>query len=211
MKSICKIAVSGGAASGKSSVCKFFTSINIRVINLDNLSREVVLPGQPCLEKIVDYFGKEFVMETGELNRPLLRQCITESPMKKKALEDIVQPEIFILMHNLIDKCQSSGEQYVVVEVPLLFELGLEKMFDANILVCIGNDIQIQRLMKRDSVTKADAKALLNIQMPQAEKRKRAEFVVENTSGIDDLLEKTKGVFNKIVEKNKIYSKSLDM
>ncbi len=210
MNSICKIAVSGGAASGKSSVCGYFKEKGIRVVSLDDLSREVVLPGKPGFVKIVKHFGDIVVLNDGTLDRTLLRKRITEKPESKKIIEAIVQPEIIKLMNNLINESESKGEAYIVVEVPLLFELGMEGMFDACILVCIDYNLQVERLMQRDNVTKEDACSLIKIQMPQADKLKRAEFIVENTGGLDVLFENTNTVFKKIVEKTRNMSKSLD-
>lgn len=200
MNSIFKIAVSGGAASGKSSVCKYFENKGIKVIGLDKLAHEVVLPGMGAFDKIAGYFGDRAVLDDGTLNRVFLRQLITENPEAKKKIEAIVQPEILELMHSLIRKYDAAGDTFVVVEVPLLFELGMEAMFDANILVCINSELQIERLMCRDGVTREDALALIDLQMPQDEKFKRAGYIVQNSSGVDDLFENTEKIFNKIVE-----------
>lgn len=207
---ILKIAVTGGAASGKSTVCKFFTDNGITVISLDQLAREVVLPGAEGYIKLVDHFGNGIVLADETLDRAMLRRFITEKPELKTIVEGVVQPEIINLMHDLIEKAERSGESVVVVEVPLLYESGLETLFDACLLVCIDSALQIERLMERDGVTKEGAISLINLQMPQAEKKKRAEFIVENTCGYEALLVKTRAVYEKILEKTMNMSKSLD-
>lgn len=210
MTSIFKIAVSGGAASGKSSVCGFLGKEGIKVISLDNLAREVVLPGKAGFENIVKHFGKRVVLDDGTLDRAMLRRFMTEDPESKTIIESFVQPEIIRLMETLIGEYDARGDAFVVVEVPLLFELGMEGFFDASVLVCIDADKQVERLMARDDVTKEAARSLIKIQMPQADKLRRAEFIVENTSDLDALREKTEDVFVKIAEKKVNMSKSLD-
>lgn len=210
MNKIFAIAVTGGAASGKSTVCRFFSDKGIAVISLDQLSREVVLPGGQGYIKLVEHFGTDIILADNTLDRSLLRRFITEAPESKKIIEGIVQPEIINLMHELIYKSEQAGESFVAVEVPLLYEAGMDALFDACILVCIDSDLQIERLMERDGVTKEGAVSLINIQMPQAEKKKRAEFIVENTGGRDALFAKTEAVFEKILEKTMNMSKSLD-
>ena len=210
MNKVFTIAVTGGAASGKSTVCRFFTDNGITVITLDKLSREVVLPGGQGYIKLVEYFGLDIVLPDRSLDRALLRRFITENSEYKKIIEGIVQPEIINLMHDLIDKAAKAGASFVVVEVPLLYESGMEMLFDACLLVCVDSSLQVDRLMERDGVTKEEAVSLINIQMTQAEKKKKAGFIVENTGGRDALFAKTEAVFEKILEKTMNMSKSLD-
>ena len=210
MGRVFKIAVTGGAASGKSTVCEYFIDEGVSVISLDQLSREVVLPGGQGYLRLVDHFGVDIVLADNSLDRAMLRRFVTEDPESKKIIEEIVQPEIINLMYDLINKSEQSGESVVVVEVPLLYESGMESLFDACILVCIDHELQLRRLMGRDGATKESAVSLINIQMSQAEKKKRAEFVVENTGDRDALFAKTRVVFEKILEKTVDMSKSLD-
>lgn len=210
MDRIFKIAVTGGAASGKTTVCRFFNDRGITVISLDQLSRDVVLPGGMGYIKLIEHFGSEIILPDKSLDRALLRKFITEAPEAKKTIEGIVQPEILNLMYEFIAKSEQSGESFIVVEVPLLYEAGMESLFDACILVCIDNELQIERLMERDGVSQEDAVSLVSIQMPQSEKIERAEYIVENTGGQDELLTKTGAVFEKILEKTVDMSKSLD-
>jgi dephospho-CoA kinase len=182
-----KIAVTGGAASGKSTVCRCLREKGLTVISLDDVSRELMKPGMPVFQSIVHRFGKGVVLSDGTLDRQVLREMITRDPGAKKDLESMVQPEILSTMVRWMAECEERKEPFVVVEVPLLFECNLESMFDVSILVTVDRDVQIRRLMARDGVSEDDAGRLLNIQMDQAEKMKRADIVIPNNHTSKDL------------------------
>ena len=207
MKSTFKIAVTGGVASGKSSVCDFFKKKGIPVISLDKIAHEVVLPGRPAFKKIVDHFGPDVILGDGSLNRVRLREHITANPKSKNTIESIVQPEILKSMHRLIGEYESLEKSFVVIEIPLLFELGMETMFDTSILVCVSSAQQIERLMQRDNVTQKSAQSLIKIQMPQEEKLRKAKYIIENTEGIDLIYKNTEIIFKKIIENHENLSK----
>ena len=208
-----KIAVTGGAASGKSAVCKFFGEMGLTVISLDAISRELMMPGMPVFSKIIHRFGKEMVCDDGSLDRQTLRILMTQDPVARKDLESIVQPEILKTMNLKMAACEDKNESFVVVEVPLLFECHLEHTFDVSVLVTVDRDIQIRRIMDRDNVAAEDARRLLDIQMPQEEKIKRADIIINNNQSYEILCHETGRVF-KILEKrfeNKnLISKALD-
>lgn len=207
---IFKIAVTGGAASGKTSVCRRFQEKGFQVIYLDMLAREVVEPGQPAYEKMIHVFGSGVVTDSGELDRFCLRRLMTDSPHAKKKIENIVQPEILRLMSDRIAELAGKGERAVVVEVPLLFELGMEKDFHYSVLVTIDQEIQVGRLMVRDSVLEKEARGLLKIQMSQDHKIKLADILIENKGTLEKLQFSTDVVIDKINENINNMSKSLD-
>lgn len=196
-----RIAVTGGVASGKSTVCNYFREKDIVVISLDEIAHRVVLPGEKAYQEIVRFFGSGAVLEDGMLDRPFLRDKMTADPGAKSFLESTVQPEILNTMNREMMSCEADGDRFVVVEVPLLFETGLEAAFDVSLLVCVSGAAQLERLMQRDGVTKEGAEALIRIQMSQEEKRQKADYVVENTGDIDSVYKYTDAVFKKIVEK----------
>ncbi len=210
MKTVVKIAVTGGVASGKSTVCGFFKKKNITVISLDQLARAVVLPGCPALQCIVDHFGAGILQADGALDRKQLRQMMTRLPESRTIIEGCVQPEILNAMRVDIANAEAAGESVVVIEVPLLFELNMESMFDACILVCVDSGEQVKRVMDRDNVTEESARALIGLQMSQEEKCSRAQYIIENTGGIDTMYKSAGDVLKKILEKHDILSKLLD-
>lgn len=182
-----KIAVTGSAGSGKSAVCARLKSLGVPVLSSDELARQAVLPGMPAYEKIVDHFGKKILMADGHLNRQLMREIITQDTTAKKALEGFVHPEIFSLMLQGMTDAQKNGSNVIVIEVPLLFETGMEDLFDFVILVSIDRDIQIKRLMARDQVTFEAATALLSIQMTEDKKIKKSDVVIKNNTSVKDM------------------------
>jgi dephospho-CoA kinase len=200
-KEILKIAVTGSAGSGKSAVCARFKALGLPVLSSDELARQAVSPGMPAYEKIVGFFGKEILAETGLLDRRRMRERILQDPASKKALEGFVHPEIFFLMEKGIDNASKKGEKGVVVEVPLLFELGMEKMFDMIVLVSIDRDLQIRRLMARDQITADGAAALLALQMPEENKRTRAHVVIANNGSMEEMMRAVDQIYHDHIRK----------
>lgn len=184
---IMKIAVTGGAASGKSFVCRRLAENGITVINLDAVSKDLMQTGTPVFQRVIHDFGEEILLPDRTLDRAALRQLITRNPEAKQKLECIVQPAILNEMNRLIRETEEREEPYVVVEVPLLFELGMERQFDVCILVAVDQATQILRLVERDGVSEDDARRLINIQMPLNEKVAKADIVIDNSSSSDRL------------------------
>ncbi|MFA6010697.1 MAG: dephospho-CoA kinase [Desulfobacteraceae bacterium] len=182
-----KIAVTGGAASGKSFVCRRLSEKGVTVISLDDVSRDLMRPGTAVFRRVVHVFGQAVLRADGTLDRPALRQQITGSPESRRRLESIVQPAILNEMNRLIRESEAREEPYVVVEVPLLFELGMEQQFDVSILVAVDQDTQVMRLVQRDGVSETDARRLMDLQMPLGEKMARADIVIDNSSSSDIL------------------------
>lgn len=205
-----RIAITGGAASGKSTVCSYLERKGLPVISLDAVARDVVLPGMPAYNAIVDHLGKGVICPDGSLNRAMLRDIITRDPDQKKRIEGWVQPQILRVMDQRIQDYEKQGMAAVVVEVPLLFELNMEKDFDINILAAVSPDIQIQRLMERDSVPEEGARSLVKIQMPLEEKKMRADIIVENNGSPEELDRLMDKVFEKYLKNLMPGSKDLD-
>jgi dephospho-CoA kinase len=182
-----KLGVTGGVGSGKSAVCKFLAEKGLSVISADELSRRAVLPGTVAYENIVKHFGGSVVNGDGGLDRKKLRAIISRDKDAKKNLENFVHPEVFRQMEIEFNAAASRREPVVVVEVPLLFELGLKPFFDFTLTVCAGRDIRIKRMMQRDKVSFEDAEALLGIQMPEEEKIKQSDFIIDNNGDMEKL------------------------
>lgn len=176
-----KIAVTGGAASGKSTVLKCLSEKGLTVISLDAVSKDLMKPGASVYNRVIQEFGEDILLSDGTLDRPALRRMITQNPDGREKLESIVQPAILGEMERLIKESEERSETYVVVEVPLLFECGLSKRFDVTVLVAVDESTQIRRLVRRDGVSEDDARRLLDIQMPLHEKKNMADIVIDNS------------------------------
>ncbi len=199
-----KVAVTGGAGSGKSIVCAEFKKWGAHVINLDMISREVVRPYTDCWQQIVDYFGRKILESDDSIDRRKLREIILIDPVARETLEKLTHPAI---LHNMKKQMKvlemTSPGGIVVAEVPLLIECGLQDFFDVVILVSATPSQQTQRLMKRNNVSAESVKALLDIQISTKEKRKYADFIIKNSGTKEKLSRLVLEIYEKL-------SKSLD-
>lgn len=199
-----KIAVTGGAGSGKTSVCNRLKELGLNVISSDALAREAVAPGTQAFNNIVHYFGQEVLKQDGTLNRPKLRQIMTKDAAARSALESFVHPEITKLLQFKIIQAQKDGRPSVLIEVPLLFELGIQDRFDVVVLICAKREGRIRRIMERDSVSRKEAEDLLDVQMPDEEKVEKANFIITNDGTIEQLIRSVDLFYKKVYQK---YSK----
>ncbi len=181
-----KLGITGGVGSGKSLVGECLAEKGIPIVKTDDLARKAVLPGTQAYTRIASRFGDQVVAKDGHLDRKRLREVITRDPGKKTLLESIIHPEVFRLMAEFYESARQQGVDIVAVEVPLLFEVGMDGLFDDTLLVCADRDIRIRRIMIRDQVTRDQAEALIDIQMPDEEKRKRAGHVIENNDSVEE-------------------------
>ncbi|MEE8553390.1 MAG: dephospho-CoA kinase [Desulfobacterales bacterium] len=198
---VLKVAVTGGAGSGKTTVCNRLKGLGVKVISSDALAKEAVAQGSLAHEKIVNYFGKKVLLSDGNLNRQELRSIIINDDVARLALERFIHPEISRLMHLRIAQAEQDGDPVLLVEVPLLFELGMAEQFDVIIVVSADHELRVKRLMDRDKVSRDEAEDLINVQMPQAEKVERAEFVLANDCSKDQLIRSVDLLFNNFFQK----------
>lgn len=182
------VAVTGGAGSGKSFVCERLAEKGGKLIDADRVARDVVRPGTEGLGKIVDYFGGAILSGSGVLDRAALRRRIISDVNDRRALEAIVHPMIIAEMEDRIKAAHDAGFLLVVVEVPLLFELDMASRFDKVVLVKAERQVKVMRLIQRDRVSREEAEKLLDIQIPDDEKEKKSDFVIENNGSIDELI-----------------------
>ncbi|MCP3876404.1 MAG: dephospho-CoA kinase [Desulfobacteraceae bacterium] len=193
-----KIAVTGSAGSGKSLVCQRFKQIGLVSLDCDKIARQVVEPGAKAFKKIVELFGTKVVQEDGALNRSILRKIIVSDPKLRTKMENILHPQILREMIFQMENADYKDKKAVAVEVPLLFETGMEKYFDATVTVTAKDMDLVQRISVRDNVKKKDAQKILNLQMPQEEKIAKADYVVINKGTSLELFESVDNLFEKI-------------
>ena len=175
-----KLGITGGVGSGKSFFCRYLKEKGLQVVSADELARNAVLPGSLGFKKIVAYFGEAILSPDGALDRKKLRGIITRDLQKKEKLEQIVHPEVFLQMEREFDQARKRHDAAIAVEVPLLFETGLESLFDYVATVTVDTDVRVQRIMARDHITREEALALMRIQMPEAEKIQKSDFIINN-------------------------------
>lgn len=192
------VGLTGGIASGKSTVSAIFREMNIPVIDADQIAKEVVQNGRVAYSKIVEAFGKEILQEDLEINRAALGQIIFHNEQERQKLNSIVHPEVRSEM--LKQKEQLIAEQYqlVVLDIPLLFESKLTYLVDQVIVVHVNELVQLERLQKRNNLSKEEALARIKSQLPLTEKAKMADFIIDNNGSIDETKEQVIKLVSKL-------------
>ena len=193
-----KVAVTGGAGSGKTSVCNRLKELGVKVISADAMAREAVAPGSEALTKIIRYFGDTILLADGTLNRKMLRRMITDDDDARLTLERFLHHEITELIDKNVVCAEQEGCRIVAIEVPLLFELDMKERFDWVVVVSAKKELRVKRLMERDQTSRDAAEDLINVQMPDEEKIGRADYVVWNEGSMENLVESVDVLFNKL-------------
>lgn len=175
------IGLTGGIASGKSTVSNMLGEKGFPIIDADIAARAVVEPGQPALQEIADTFGSDLLMADGSLNREKLGSIIFHDEAKRKQLNEIVHPAVRAWMIAEKNKAIEKGHKTIIFDIPLLFESKLTWMANRTLLVYIAPAIQLQRLMSRNSYTEEEASARIRSQMPIEEKKGLADDVIDNS------------------------------
>lgn len=172
-----RVAITGGIASGKSTVGNLFAKLGVPVIDTDLIARQVVEPGQPAFTQVVAAFGRDVLDSRGQLDRRRMRERIFSDPTARKRLEAILHPAIRAEMEH---QSRAAGGKYQILMIPLLAEGGRHDHVDRILLVDAPEETQIQRLMLRDAVTREQAEASLNAQASRAQRLAMADDVIRN-------------------------------
>ena len=177
-----RVGLTGGIASGKSTVARAFGEMGAHVLDADRIARDLVTPGSPALALIVEAFGKEVLLPDGTLNRAALGAVVFADAGKRRILEGILHPLILAEIDRRIGELERADPQgLAVVEAALILELGRQERFDAIVVVWAEEEQQRRRMMLRDKLSAEEAGRRLAAQMPLAEKRRRADLVVDNS------------------------------
>lgn len=179
------IGLTGGIATGKSTVSAILSD-RAAIVDADRLAREIVEPGKDAWREIVERFGREALGEDGTLDRAYLRRMVFQDPGSRKRLEAITHPRIRALARERILEGSRTNE-FVIYDAPLLFEAGIHRWLRPVMLVACARTIQERRLRQRDGLGDADIERHLNAQMSLTEKRRLADFVIENDGTLADL------------------------
>ena len=188
------VGLTGGIASGKSTVAAILKQLGAAVINADELSREVVQPGKDAWMEIVETFGVDILQPDQTLDRKKLRTMVFDNPEARKKLEAIIHPRVRALAEEKIRELAAAGRSIIVYEVPLLFEGQLHHWLRPVILVACAVDTQKQRLRDRDHLTNREAQQHIDAQMSLEEKRKLADYVIENDGDLKELERRVQSV-----------------
>jgi dephospho-CoA kinase len=171
------VGLTGGIASGKSLVGAMFVKLGVALVDTDVVGREVVALGQPGLAAIIAEFGPGVLLPSGELNRPALRSLVFADDAKRLKLESILHP---LIRSRTRDKLADLAVPYALVAVPLLVETGFGELVHRILVVDCPEPLQLERLMRRDAIPKAEALAMLRAQADRATRLKAAHDIIDN-------------------------------
>ncbi|MGH8318080.1 MAG: dephospho-CoA kinase [Steroidobacteraceae bacterium] len=194
---IFRVGLTGGIASGKSTVTKFFAALGVPIIDTDQVAREVVEPGQPPLERLVERFGRAILTPDGHLDRPKLREIVFSDPKARADLEALTHPAIGTAVQAW---SAAAGGPYQILIIPLLVEKGLASQVDRVLVVDCDEELQIRRLQARDGSTVEQARAILNAQTSRAARRKSAHDVVQNDGDLSAVRDQVSALHTRYLE-----------
>jgi len=181
------IGLTGGIATGKSTVAGILAELGASIVDADVLAHEVTASGRAAVADIARDLGAEFVLADGALNRPLLAERVFADPELRERLNAIVHPRVHRLIELRVAALASQGRRVVVIDVPLLFEARQRYDVDAVWLVYAPERVQIERLMARNGLSCEQAQLRVRAQLPIEEKRRMADVVIDNTQDLDVL------------------------
>jgi len=205
------VGITGGIASGKTTVTHMLRQLGAPLIDYDVISRQVVEPGKPAWKEIVDYFGSQILLDDRNIDRKKLAKIIFPDPEKRKKLELMTHPRIHQeFVAQLTEMARKIPGLILQVSIPLMIEQSLQYMFHKLVLVYIPEGKQMERLMARDKISEKEARTIINAQMPIEEKVGYADFVIDNSGSksetkkqVQDLWHRLKALRNEMAGNGK--------
>lgn len=184
------LGLTGGIASGKSTVSNYFKDLKVPLIDADQVAHDVMRAGQPVVCEIAETFGADYILENGEIDRARLGQIVFADPEKRKQLNDIVQGEIRQEIKRLTHAELAKEPDLIVLDIPLLFEGKYDEKVDLVMVVYVDGETQKRRLMKRNpELTEEDAVNRIKSQMPLELKAEKADAVIDNNGTLEETVE----------------------
>jgi dephospho-CoA kinase len=179
-----RIGVTGGIGAGKTTVCELFARFGVSIIDADEIARQLVSPGQPALQAIVQAFGEDLLDIQGQLRRDQLRTLVFSDQEKRERLERILHPLIIQEMEHRAGQCHTP---YCILSIPLLTETGLRRLVHRVLVIDCPETLQLQRVMDRDHLTADEVKAIIRAQSPRAGRLNMADDMIVNDAGTEKL------------------------
>lgn len=196
------VGLTGGIASGKSTVARMLVEKGAVLIDFDELTREVEEPDRPEWREIVRHFGEAVLLPDRRIDRGKLGEIVFADPVKRRILNDIVHPAVFAEWRSRLTEIKRRQPDAVVLsDIPLLIEAGLEKMVDLVLLVCIPPEEQIRRLMARNGFSREEAERRISAQMPIVQKISRADRVIRNEGSIEETAREVERIWEELRRK----------
>lgn len=191
-----RLGLTGGIASGKSTVSRIFAELGAIIIDSDLLAREVVAPGTDGLDEVVKAFGEEVLTATGEMDRAKVGAIVFADPSRRKVLEQIIHPRVF---QRALEIDGSAGEHDVVInDIPLLVETNQADRFDAVVVVDVPTELQVDRMVRDRGMSVEEAEGRIAAQATREQRLAVATYVVENTGSLEDLRKRVEQVWEQL-------------
>ncbi|MCA1982553.1 dephospho-CoA kinase [Nocardioides nematodiphilus] len=192
-----RVGLTGGIASGKSTVSAILRELGAVVIDADQLARDVVAPGMDGLRQVVEAFGPEVLTADGQMDRPKVGSIVFADPEKRQVLEGIIWPLVGARTAALVDA--AGPDALIVHDIPLLVETGQAPLYDAVIVVDVPRELQVERMLRDRGMTEPDALARIDAQATREERLAVATYVIENTGTLEDLRHRVTEVFKQLL------------
>lgn len=203
------VGLTGGIATGKSTVAKMFEKLGVVLIDADAIVRELQAPGSPVLAEIAAAFGPEVIDANGELDREAVGARVFRNAEARKQLGDIIHPRVTAEMLRRTEAARAAGAAVVMLDIPLLLEgreagtgTGAIVPFDAVIVVYASEDVQIERQLERNSYARDEAERRVRAQMSIEEKRALADYVIDNTDSLEDTEHQVGEIYSRLISAN---------
>ncbi|MBI2400544.1 MAG: dephospho-CoA kinase [Deltaproteobacteria bacterium] len=192
------VGLTGGIATGKSLVAGELKKLGAHIIDADKIAREIVEPGKPAYNDIVKEFGAAVLKPDAAIDRKALAKTVFCDPVALDKLNNITHPRIRERIREEAGRLSAQGDKLIVLDIALLIEMGVRYEVEKIIVVYSDAEQQLERLMKRDNLTRDEALKRLSCQMDIKEKLKYADYVIDNSGQLDKTIEQTRSLFNKI-------------
>lgn len=191
------IGLTGGIASGKSTVGEMLVGRGAKLVDADAVAREIVRPGEPALEAIASRFGQAVLQDDGSLNRRALGDIVFADKDKLAELESITHPAIRGRMQETIRRySEQQPTQLIIADIPLLYETNQEHLYEGVLVVYVPEKLQMKRLMERNPMPEDEAKRRISLQMDIEEKRRRASWVIDNSGSLEETRNQVEAFWN---------------
>lgn len=184
------VGLTGGIGSGKSTIARLFSGHGVHWVDADDVAREVVEPGTPALKAIAEHFGDRILLANGELNRAELRTLIFQDEQQRQWLEKLLHP---LIRETILEQLHPYGSHlrdyhlpYTLLVSPLLLETDQHELVDRIVVIDVPVDVQIARTVARDTNTEEQIQRIIDAQLPREERLKRADYVIDNTSALEN-------------------------
>ena len=198
-----KIGLTGGIATGKSNVLEILRELGCQVLDADRVAHEVIEPGQPAYQEILEHFGEAVSGPDGRIDRAKLGAIVFADEAEREKLNSIVHPRVFQWQARWFEAVlQENPSAIAVVDAALMIETGSYRRFDKLIVVYCTPELQLERLMKRSKMSREDALARISSQMPSAEKLKYADYPIDTSQGFIDTRRQVEAVYHDLLKKD---------